>query len=174
MATSTSTRTNYGSLRGVTEDGLVIFRGIPYARPPVGDLRFAAPQPPDAWTGVRDATAFGPPAMQGACVPAPGLTVNAPPSEDCLTLNVWTPAPDGARRPVMVYLHGGAFMIGSGSMPMFHGATLARRGDVVVVTINYRLGLFGYLRAIDVCGDTLPSPGNEGLLDQLAANAWIA
>ena len=173
MATTTSTRTSYGSLRGVTEDGLVIFRGIPYARPPVGDRRFAAPQPPDAWTGVRDATAFGPPAMQGASAASPGLTVSAPPSEDCLTLNVWTPAPDDARRPVMVYLHGGAFMVGSGSMPMFHGATLARRGDVVVVTINSRLGLFGYLRGVDVCGDALPSTGNEGLLDQLAALRWV-
>jgi para-nitrobenzyl esterase len=173
MATTTSTRTSYGSLRGVAEDGLVIFRGIPYARPPVGDLRFAAPQTPDAWTGVRDATAFGPPAMQGATAAAPGLTPSGPPSEDCLTLNVWTPAPDDARRPVMVYLHGGAFMVGSGSMPMFHGATLARRGDVVVLTINYRLGLFGYLRGIDVCGDALPSTGNEGLLDQLAALRWV-
>ena len=111
--------------------------------------------------------------MQGACAPAPGLTVTAPQSEDCLTLNVWTPAMDDARRPVMVYLHGGAFMLGSGSMPMYHGATLARRGDVVVVTINYRLGLFGYLRGVDVCGEALPSTGNAGLLDQIAALKWV-
>ena len=102
-----------------------------------------------------------------------GLNTAAEQSEDCLTLNVWTPAVDDARRPVMVYLHGGAFITGAGSWPMYNGATLARRGDVVVVTINYRLGLFGYLRGIDVCGDALPSTGNEGLLDQIAALTWV-
>jgi para-nitrobenzyl esterase len=174
MSTATTTaRTGYGDLRGTIDRGVTVFRGVPYARPPVGPLRFVPPQPLDGWTGVRDATTFGQPAMQGANAASPGLTVNAPPSEDCLTLNVWTPAMDDARRPVMVWLHGGAFMVGSGSMPMFHGATLARRGDVVVVTINYRLGLFGYLRGIDVCGDVLPSTGNEGLLDQLAALRWV-
>src|SRR4029078_13724001 len=86
---------------------------------------------------------------------------------------IWTPALDDARRPVMVYLHGGAFVTGSGSMPMYHGATLARRGDVVVVNLNNRLGLFGYLRGVDVCGDALPSTGNEGLLDQIAALRWV-
>ena len=174
MSTATTTaRTGYGDLRGTIDRGVTVFRGVPYARPPVGPLRFVPPQPPDTWTGVRDATAFGPPAMQGACAPAPGLTVTAPQSEDCLTLNVWTPAMDDARRPVMVYLHGGAFMVGSGSMTMYHGATLARRGDVVVVTINYRLGLFGYLRGVDVCGEALPSTGNAGLLDQIAALKWV-
>ncbi|MFN8633157.1 MAG: carboxylesterase/lipase family protein [Chloroflexota bacterium] len=165
--------TSFGALRGVAEDGLAIFRGVPYARSPLGQLRFAPPQPPDGWIGVREATAFGPKAIQAASALSEGLNVQTPSSEDCLTLNVWTPALDDARRPVMVYLHGGAFVTGSGSMPMYHGAALARRGDVVVVNLNYRLGLFGYLRGIDVCGDALPSTGNEGLLDQIAALRWV-
>jgi para-nitrobenzyl esterase len=174
MATTTTTaHTSYGSLRGVAENGVVIFRGIPYARPPVGDRRFGPPLPPGGWTGTRDATTFGPRAMQPAVAASSGLNTAADHSEDCLTLNIWTPAPDDTRRPVMVYLHGGAFVTGAGSMPMYHGATLARRGDVVVVTINYRLGLFGYLRGIDVCGEALPSTGNEGLLDQIAALTWV-
>jgi para-nitrobenzyl esterase len=174
MATITTTaRTSYGSLRGVAEDDIVIFRGIPYARPPVGHLRFAPPQPPDSWTGTREATIFGPRALLPAVAASAGQNTAAEQSEDCLTLNVWTPAVDDARRPVMVYLHGGGFVTGAGSGPMYNGATLARRGDVVVVTINYRLGLFGYLRGIDVCGEALPSTGNEGLLDQLAALTWV-
>lgn len=172
MATTTSTRTSYGSLRGVTEDGLVVFRGVPYARPPLGDLRFAPPQPPEAWTGVRDATVFGPSPMQPTN-PVTGQQAGGTPSEDCLTLNVWTPDTDGGRRPVLVWIHGGAFTFGAGSRATCHGAVLARRGDVVVVTINYRLGLFGYLRGIDICGEALPSSGNEGLLDQLAALRWV-
>ena len=94
-------------------------------------------------------------------------------SEDCLFLNVWTPGVENGRRPVMVWFHGGAFMFGAGSRGMQHGAVLAKRGEVVVVTVNYRLGLFGWLRGIDVCGDALPSTGNEGLLDQLAALQWV-
>ena len=165
--------TTAGRLRGTVEGGVAVFRGIPYARPPIGPLRFAPPRPPEAWAGVRDATAFGPPAMQVANAVSGGQSVGAAPSEDCLTLNVWTPAPDTGHRPVLVWLHGGAFVFGTGSAPMCRGATLARRGDAVVVTLNYRLGLFGYLRGVDVCGEALPSTGNAGLLDQLAALAWI-
>jgi para-nitrobenzyl esterase len=164
--------TNYGTLRGSCEDDLLVFRGIPYARPPTGSLRFAPPQPPDAWTGVRDAVTFGPSAIQAATA-ATGESIVAATSEDCLTLNVWTPATDDGRRPVLVWLHGGAYLFGGGAEPMFHGASMARRGDVVVVTLNYRLGLFGYLRGIDVCGEALPSTGNAGLLDQLAALTWV-
>jgi para-nitrobenzyl esterase len=174
MATTTTTaRTNYGNLRGVAENGVAIFRGIPYARPPVEQFRFAPPQPADGWTGTRDATIFGPRALQPAVAASAGLNTPAEQSEDCLTLNVWTPGVDNAHRPVMVYLHGGAFLTGAGSWPMYNGATLARRGDVVVVTINYRLGLFGYLRGIDICGEVLASTGNEGLLDQIAALTWV-
>jgi carboxylesterase type B len=93
--------------------------------------------------------------------------------EDCLSLNVWTPAVDDRRRPVLVWVHGGGFMVGAGSQPVSRGAALAQRGDVVVVTINYRPGLFGYLRGIDVCGEAIPSTGNAGLLDQLAALTWV-
>src|SRR5215212_1971560 len=171
--TTTTARTGYGDLQGTIDRGVTVFRGVPYARPPVGPLRFAPPQPPDAWTRVRDATAFGPPAMQGANVVTGGQSASLAPSEDCLTLNIWTPVVDDGRRPVLVWLHGGAFMFGAGSNPMTHGAALARRGDVVVVTINYRLGLFGYLRGIDVCGEALPSTGNMGLLDQIAALRWV-
>jgi para-nitrobenzyl esterase len=171
MATSATTRTTYGDLRGSVDRGTVVFRGIPYARPPVGPLRFAPPQPADSWTGVRDATTFGPGAMQAANA-IWGEALVAATSEDCLSLNVWTPAVDDGRRPVLVWLHGGAFLTGAGSRPMYDGTSMARRGDVVVVRLNYRLGLFGYLRGIDLC-EGLPSTGNEGLLDQLAALRWV-
>ena len=160
--TTTATTTS-GLLRGTTENGVTVFRGILYAQPPVGPLRFAPPQPPAPWSGVREATAFGPTAMQAANAISDGLSVAAACAEDCLTLNVWTPAADAGRRPVLVWLHGGAFLTGAGSMPMYDGAALTRRGDVVVVTLNYRLGLFGYLRGIDVCGDALPSTGAEAI-----------
>jgi para-nitrobenzyl esterase len=172
MTVLTTTTTTCGALRGVIDRGIATFRGIPYARPPVGALRFTSPQPPESWTCVRDASTFGPAAVQAAS-PVYGRQVVAETSEDCLFLNVWTPAIDDGHRPVLVWLHGGAFSVGAGSRPLHDGAALARRGDVVVVTLNYRLGLFGYLRGIDVCGDALPSTGNEGLLDQLAALRWV-
>src|SRR5712691_9798522 len=115
MATTTTTTTTYGVLRGIQEDGLTIFRGVPYAQPPIGALCFAPPRPPAAWSSERDATAFGPPAMQVANALTAGLAEATAPSEDCLTLNVWTPALDAERRPVLVWLHGGAFLTGSGS-----------------------------------------------------------
>ena len=174
MATSSpTTRTTYGDLQGLLDGGVVVFRGVPYARPPLGPLRFAPPEPPDPWIGVRDATSFGPPSLQLTNVVSGEQSDTLDSSEDCLTLNVWTPAVDDGRRPVLVWIHGGAFLVGSGSNPMNHGAVLARRGDIVVVTINYRLGMFGYLRGIDVCGEALPSTGNAGLLDQLAALTWV-
>ena len=98
--------------------GVVAFRGIPYAQPPVGALRFARPQSPNAWSGVRDATAFGPTAMQASSAISDGQSVVVAPTEDCLLLNVWTPALDGDHRPVLVWLHGGAFVTGAGSMSM--------------------------------------------------------
>ena len=173
MTTSTTVQTSYGALQGAIDRGVTVFRGVPFARPPLGALRFAAPEPPESWTGLREATAFGPSPMQAPSAISSGLTVGGALSEDCLTLNIWTPAVEAGRRPVLVWLHGGAFVTGAGSMPMSHGAALARRGDVVVVTVNYRLGLFGFLRGIDVCGDALPSTGNAGLFDQLAALRWV-
>src|SRR5260370_40095761 len=101
------------------------------------------------------------------------LVVDGEQSEDCLTLNVWTPALDGKRRPVMVWIHGGAFTIGSGSQALYDGSVLARRGEVVVVTVNYRLGPLGFLRLADVTGGKIPSSGNEGMLDQVAGLRWV-
>jgi len=165
--------TSHGKLAGIEAEGVCVFRGIPYARPPLGGLRFRPPEPPEAWAGVREAQAFGPSAPQNQSMlrmVSFGVGKN---SEDCLSLNVWTPAIDAQRRPVLVWIHGGAFSIGSGSQPIYDGAHLARRGDVVVVTLNYRLGALGFLRFVDLCGDQLPSSGNDGLLDQIAALQWV-
>ena len=162
-----------GKVRGSIDGPLSVFRGIPYARPPVGPLRFGAPQPPEPWTGVRAATEFGPaPAQSTIDVEyVPGFSLwegIGTTSEDCLTLNVWTSGLTG-RRPVVVWIPGGAFLKGSGSQDLYDGSTLARRGDVVVVTPNYRLGVFGFL-GLD---DERFAP-NAGLLDQLAVLEWVA
>src|SRR6476646_2303895 len=161
-------RTKSGDLRGVTENGVTVFRGIPYAAAPVGDLRFAPPQPAAAWTGVRDATKDGPIPPQGRSRLAHVMgDVERPQSEDCLTLNIWTPAADGKKRPVMAWIHGGAFSSGSGSIPWYSGERFAANGDVVVASINYRLGALGFLCLPGV------SPGNLGLLDQVAALRFV-
>ena len=127
--------TSSGAVRGVRAGDVALFQGIPYARPPLDDLRFRAPVEPAAWTGIREANAYGP-----AC-PQPQDMVGSilgfgpqPMSEDCLTVNVWTPAADGARRPVLVWIHGGAFVVGSGSRALSDATALARRGDVLVVS----------------------------------------
>ena len=167
---SASAQTTAGTIEGTDENGLCVFRGVPFAAPPVGELRFKAPQPVESWDGVRDAKSFGPISLQ-----APNemlealLPVSDPPqpqSEDCLYLNVWTPGLDGAR-PVMVWIHGGAFTIGSGSEDYYDGANLASRGDVVIVTINYRLGALGFLN-LPALGET-----NFGMRDQVAALKWV-
>ena len=166
--------TRRGAVRGVGKDGLVLFRGLPYARPPIGPLRFRPPEPPEAWSGIRDATRFGSSAPQNGALIGPLMSLGiGRTGEDCLHLNIWTPAADGRRRPVMVWIHGGAFILGSGSQMLYDGAALARRGDVVVVTINYRLGALGFLRLRDRFGSRLPASGNEGLLDQIAALQWV-
>ena len=166
------TETSYGKLQGTLEDGILVFRGIPFAKPPLGPLRFRAPERAEPWSGVRNAVRFGPGAHQANRPLAPVLGIVIPEqSEDCLTLNVWTPACDGGRRPVMVFVHGGAWVIGSGSERSYDGSSLARRGDVVVVTINYRLGPFGFLRGEGI--DGLGGSGNEGILDVVAALEWV-
>jgi para-nitrobenzyl esterase len=166
--------TRRGPVRGLAERGVAVFRGIPFARPPVGPLRFAPPAPPARWTGVRDATRFGPAASQNGALIGPVMSLGiGRTGEDCLYLNVWTPAADRRRRPVLVWIHGGAFVLGAGSQMLYDGGALARRGDVVVVTINYRLGAFGFLRLRDRFGTRLPATGNEGLLDQVAALEWV-
>ena len=165
--------TGSGRLVGLEADGVRIFRGIPYAQPPVGALRFRAPAPPVPWAGERDATRFGGSAPQPGLMMAalPGMEVGAQ-SEDCLYLNVHAPAGarSGDRKPVLVWIHGGGFVIGSGAQPVYDGAPLVRRGDVVVVTINYRLGVLGFLD-LGEQGDV--ATPNAGIIDQIAALRWV-
>jgi para-nitrobenzyl esterase len=141
--------TALGRLRGVERGGVLVFRGVPYARPPVGALRLHPPEEPEPWGGIRSATHAGASAPQPRPLnlpgPLAGFLGGAVQSEDCLTLNVWTPGLDDARRPVLVWIHGGAFVFGAGTAPIYSGRRLARRGDVVVVTLNYRLGALGFL-----------------------------
>ncbi|MGD0081828.1 MAG: carboxylesterase family protein [Acidimicrobiales bacterium] len=166
--------TRYGRLRGTLEDGLAVFRGVPYAEAPVGDRRFRAPQPPEPWVTVRDATRFGPRSPQppaSVLESIPGDPMEQ--SEDCLTLNIWTSAMEGEPRPVMVFVHGGGFLGGSSSVAVYHGAALARRG-VVVVTLNYRLGVLGWLAHPDLHdAGAGGAAGNWGLLDQIAALRFV-
>ena len=171
-----------GRVRGVERGGIWSFSGVPFAASTAGGARWRPPAPPEPWAGVRDCSAFGPaaPQSQGAMEQALGGSPEAT-SEDCLNLNVWTPGLDGGRRPVMVWVHGGSFMTGSGSSGLYRGGLLAREGDVVVVTVNYRLGLLGFLAhpALAESGSTWldGSPwsgsGNWGLADQVAALAWV-
>jgi para-nitrobenzyl esterase len=136
-------------------------------------LRFAAPTPEQSWSGVRSVAEFGPSALQRPMMlPLPGMEVG-PMDEDCLYLNVYTPAADAGRRPVMVWIHGGGFVIGSGSQALYDGAPLTARGDVVVVTVNYRLGPLGFLYLSDLCPDLEAATGNAGILDQVAAMQWV-
>ena len=157
-------RTAGGRLRGTREAGVAVFRGIPFARPPIGELRFAAPQPAEAWSGVRDASSYGPPPPQGGHFGMDELTQDG---DDWLTLNIWSPVPDpGARLPVMVWIQGGGYVIGMSSLPEYDGARLAREGQAVVVTFNYRVGIEGF-------GQIVGTPANRGLLDQVAALEWV-
>ncbi|HEV8022804.1 MAG TPA: carboxylesterase/lipase family protein [Candidatus Lustribacter sp.] len=157
-----------GTLRGTRDRGALVFRNIPFAAPPVGDMRFEPPQDPQPWTGIRDATRNGPIAPQGRSRLADVMgDFSAGQSEDCLTLNVWTPAADAKQRPVLVFIHGGGFSSGAGSLPWYSGHVLAVANDIVVVTVNYRLGALGYLYLPGV------SPGNLGLLDNVAALRWV-
>ena len=168
--------TTHGAVAGSREAGLYFFRGIPFAAPPVGDLRWLPPQPVVPWRNVRDATTFAANCPQNPIVIGMGTDldrVEGHQSEDCLYLNVCTPAIDGARRPVMVWIHGGGFVIGSGTMPINDPRHLASRGDVVIVTLNYRLANFGFLRLDAVTDGAIPASGNEGLLDQVAALEWV-
>lgn len=164
--------TSRGWLRGVREGGLFKFRGVPYARAPVGALRFRPPQPPEPWPGELDATRFGPAAPQGSSDPLPLPNDITRWSEDCLRLNVWTPGLDG-KRAVMVWFHGGAFVRGTASRPTYDRGTLPLAGDVVFVSVEYRLGVLGFLHLDGLCGPDALFGSNLGIRDQLLALAWV-
>lgn len=157
-----------GGVRGTEAAGVHVFRGLPYARPPVGDLRWRPTEPLPAWPGVREATDFGAACMQ----PASPFANHAAVSEDCLFLNVWTPA-EAARAPVIVWIHGGSLVSGAGSEAIYDGANFARRG-VIVVSINYRLGALGWLAHPGLSAETPDNvSGNYGLMDQIEALRWV-
>jgi para-nitrobenzyl esterase len=163
-----------GRLKGFSKDGVLRFNGIPYAKPPVGPLRWRMAEAPEPWAGTRDAARFGyiAPQIAGAAERLIGGTPGTQ-SEDCLCLNIWTPGCDVARRPVMVWIHGGAFVTGAGSLGTYNGKYFALRGDVVVVTINYRLGALGFLNLRDVTDGKIEATGAEGLSDQIMALRWV-
>ncbi|HLZ84048.1 MAG TPA: carboxylesterase family protein, partial [Caulobacteraceae bacterium] len=166
--------TRAGRVQGLVMDGVCHFRGVRYGAAPIGPLRWAPPQPAKAWTGIFDASDFGAPAMQLAGGTSVETTndfgfqmhrVFTTPSElkvmneDCLYLNVWTPAPDGKKRPVMVWIHGGGYAYGSGAQPIYQCDGLARAGDVVAVSVNHRLNVFGYLHLGDLMGPDYATSG---------------
>ena len=162
-----------GQLQGETLKAGVAYKGIPFAQPPVGDLRWQAPHPVKPWTGVRKATNFGPRCMQNPIFGDMGFRSDGV-SEDCLYLNIWTPAKSAtAKLPVLIYFYGGGFMAGDGSEPRYDGEAISRKG-IVTVTVNYRLNVFGFLSHPEL---TQESPnhasGNYGLLDQAAAIRWV-
>ncbi|XAZ81994.1 carboxylesterase family protein (plasmid) [Fibrella sp. ES10-3-2-2] len=159
--------TTHGRLRGARQEGVTIFKGIPYGGRVSGDRRFRRPTSLAPWTGVRDALQFGAPAIQA-------LRRNEPaPAEDCLFLNVWTPASDNRKRPVMFYSHGGGFVAGSGASGGQDGSNLARNFDVVVVETNHRLGLLGFLYLDELAGADYAGSGNMGMLDIAAGLKWV-
>ncbi|OBK20314.1 carboxylesterase [Mycobacterium asiaticum] len=164
--------TTHGPVRGRQDGAVRTWKGIRYAAPPVGHLRFRAPQPPERATEVADATEFGPACPQPV-VPKMPLDLGAARGEDCLRVNIWAPAmaEPGAGKPVMVWLHGGAYVMGAASQPLYDGHTLAGNGDVVVVSINYRLGALGFLDLSSF--DSRDFDSNIGLRDALAALAWV-
>ena len=173
LAEETYRSINSGQIVGYKEpNGTLAWRGIPFATPPVGELRWKAPRPPEPWEGVRETLAFG-----SAC-PQRGFgggTSGITGAEDCLYLNVWQPPRSETERPVMFWIHGGANHIGEAATPLYHGANLAAAHDVVVVSINYRLGPLGWLThpGLRVSGDLADDSGNYGTLDILRALEWV-
>jgi para-nitrobenzyl esterase len=168
----TIAQTTLGELQGREKDGVLLFGGIPYAAPPTGPRRFRAPQPHERWSGVRDARRFGPAAPQPR---EEGLTANRDVhwDEDCLTLNVCTPALDDKRRPVLFWIHGGGFRTGQGAIPWYNGTSFAQRGDIVTVSLNYRLGALGFADLAEIGGADYAGSGLNGIRDQIAALQWV-
>jgi para-nitrobenzyl esterase len=181
VETPVEAETGFGRVRGVDVDGIKTFKAIPYGASTAGRNRFRPPVDPAKWTGVRDALAYGPSAPQREPGTAPNTSDLAvagagmrEESEDCLVLNVWTPAlGDNRKRPVMVWCHGGGFATGSGSSPVTEGAALARRGDVVVVTLNHRLNVMGFTFLEELGGSEFTGSGDAGMLDIVHALKWV-
>jgi para-nitrobenzyl esterase len=161
-----------GTIAGTAADGLSIFKGIPFAAPPVGALRWKAPQPVHPWAGTRQTTAFGAGCMQNPAM-AKQMGADVPLSEDCLFIDVWTPArAPGEKLPVIAWIYGGGFNGGMTSVPLYDGANLARKG-VVFVSISYRVGPFGFLATPDLSRESKHGSGNYGMLDQIAGLEWV-
>src|SRR5579863_10015603 len=169
--------TSSGKIRGVIQGSTHIFRGIPYGASTAGSNRFMPPRKPEPWTGVRDTFQNGSTAPQLSAPPNALILNHKEPAlqgEDCLVINLFTPGlNDGRKRPVMVWLHGGGFASGAGSAHSFDGTYLARSGDVVVVSVNHRLNIFGYLYLADAGGEKYADSGNAGLLDVVAVLEWV-
>jgi para-nitrobenzyl esterase len=169
--------TSSGKIRGAVQENKVhAFRGIPYGAPTGGANRFMPPAKPETWTGVKDTVEWGPEAPQGPHTEIPEVAATIPKlaiSEDCLHLNVWTNGLDARKRPVMVWLHGGGFTSGNGSYSMYDGGNLARKHDVVTVTVNHRLNSFGFLYLAEIGGAKYAQSGNAGILDVVAALEWV-
>ena len=173
--------TTAGRVRGAVIDGVLAFKSVPYGAPTSGANRFMPPVRPTAWGGVRDALDYTGKAPQAGLRAATrpeletlsGVPDPSPETEDCLTVNVWTPAADGAKRPVMVWFHGGAFAYGNANQARLQGSRLARRGDVVVINVNQRLNIFGHLDLSSIAPSTFARSGNAGTLDMVAALEWV-
>jgi para-nitrobenzyl esterase len=182
MALGEIVNTKSGPVQGVEhassrtgEGSIQVFRGIPYAEAPVGERRFKPPVPRTPWTDTLVAEHAGPLAPQNPSPLESMLGAGQPPiGDDCLSLNIWTPQADGKGRPVLFWIHGGAFVTGTGSTPWYDGSAFARHHDVVVVTINYRLGALGFLHLADLFGDEWAGSGNLGILDQSLALRWTS